>query len=199
VWFQNNCRAPTLRSQFSFNRKVSLKQVACHIFKAEIAAIAAERANGARPGTTGYLPVFQGAVETFMTNLTPDQKDILEAEHATWNSEGHPDAVKRKTVERNGRTYLRQTAEVLWREMGMKPLIWEYHVNKAGQKLFQLYVRVISLCSRHDIDNVKAMISICRSVARISLCLKTCSPRRLKRLRPPSLSTLAMWKSLSMV
>lgn len=138
MWFQNNCRGPSLRSRFTFNKKASLKQVACHIFKAEIAAIASARANGALPGTTAYLPVFQGALETFMANLTPEQRDILEAEHATWNSEGHPEEMKRKTAERNGRNYLRQSAEVLWREMGMRGLFWEYHVNKAGQKLFQL-------------------------------------------------------------
>jgi len=119
-------------------RKPSLKQVACHIHKKAIAALAAERAGGVKPGSTGYLPVFQGAVTALMESLDEEEVSALEAERESWTSKGHPEELKRKAAENNGQSYHRTSAETQYREMGMRPIIWEHHRNKAGDSLVQM-------------------------------------------------------------
>ncbi|KIM34589.1 hypothetical protein M413DRAFT_413029, partial [Hebeloma cylindrosporum] len=139
LWFQNEKRKDSARARFTMTRKPSLKQVACHVYKTQIAAIAATRANGARAGTTGYLPVFQGAVNSFIETLNPKQLAELETEKRNWEVKGHPDEMKQKAAENNGLTYLRTCAETQFREMGMRSITWECHKNKAGDTLVQMH------------------------------------------------------------
>jgi len=138
MWFQNSCRRPSALSRLSLTRTASLKQVACHVYKAEIAAIASRRANGARPGTQQYLPIFQAAVNEFMATLDQDALAALENERVERMESGQPTEIKRRTAERMGHSYIEKVCQVLYKEMGARPLIWEFHENKAGVKLFQV-------------------------------------------------------------
>jgi hypothetical protein len=119
-------------------RKASLKQVACHVYKQEIAAIASQRANGARPGTQEYMPIFQGAVNEFMATLDEEALVALENEHADRIIGGQPIEIKRKTVERLGHSYLEKSAHMQYNEMGRRLLFWDFHENKAGIRLFSV-------------------------------------------------------------
>jgi hypothetical protein len=137
-WFQNQCRLPSVVTRLSLTRNVSLNQVACHHYKEEIAAIASVKSNGAKPGTPQYMKVFQGAVTDFMDGLDEDGRLTLENQRAEWINKGHPPEVKRKAAERMGHTFLERMAKTLFNEMGFRGVFWEFHENKAGQKLFQL-------------------------------------------------------------
>lgn len=136
-WFQNQSRISSATTRLSLKRNVSLKQVACKIYKAEIAAIVSKRANGAKAGTPQFMANFQGAVQEFMAELDEERLLALENERADWQNNGQPTEVKRKTAERMGHTYLEKSAQVQYKEMGMRSIVLEFHQNKAGMKLFQ--------------------------------------------------------------
>jgi hypothetical protein len=138
MWFQNHSRGVALRSRLSFAKKISLKQVVCHEYKSEIAAIATRKSNGARAGSQAYLQVFQAAVDEFMETLDEDAIVKLEEVRANWMSRGNPPELQRKTAERSGGTYLEQSALVQYNTMGRRLVVWEFHENMAGTKLFQL-------------------------------------------------------------
>jgi hypothetical protein len=138
LWFQNSFRRPSALTRLSLTRKASLKQVACHVYKTEIAAIASRRANGAKPGTLQYMPIFQAAVNEFMETLDEDALLALEHERADRMNSGQPIEIKRKTAERMGHSYLEKSAQVQYDEMGFRGVVWEFHENKAGTRLFSL-------------------------------------------------------------
>jgi len=138
LWFQNTFRRPSALARLSMTCKASLKQVACHVYKTEIAAIASRRANGARPGTQQYMPIFQAAITEFMATLDEDALLALETERANRISGGQPTEIKRKTVERMGHSYLEKSAKVQYDEMGRRLVVWSFHENKAGTRLFSL-------------------------------------------------------------
>jgi len=136
-WFQNQSRISSATTRLSLKRNVSLKQVACKIYKAEIAAIVSKRANGAKASTPQFKANFQGAVQEFMAELDEERLLALENERADWQNNGQPTEVKRKTAKRMGHTYLEKSAQVQYKEMGMRSIVLEFHQNKAGMKLFQ--------------------------------------------------------------
>jgi hypothetical protein len=115
-----------------------LKQVACKVYKNEIADIAVGLANGVKPGNPGYIPVFQAAVTELMERLGSEELAELEVEKESWKKEGPPEEVKRKMAENNGLKFLRTSVETQHREMGMRSIIWESHKNKAGDSLVQM-------------------------------------------------------------
>jgi hypothetical protein len=84
------------------------------------------------------MSTFQGAVTEFLSGLGEDQVLELGNERAKWMNETHPIDVQRKAAERMGRSYLQTSAETQYKEMGMRSVVWEFHENKAGVKLFQL-------------------------------------------------------------
>jgi hypothetical protein len=139
-WFHNTFRRPSALTRLSLTRKASIKQVACHVYKAEIAAIASRRANGAKPGTQQYMPIFQAAINEFMETLDEDALLALEHERADRMNAGQPIEIKRKTAERMGHSYLEKSAKSQYDEMGMRSIVWEFHENKAGTRLFQWWV-----------------------------------------------------------
>jgi hypothetical protein len=138
VWFQNNKRVEGIRSRISTTRKPSLNQVAMQVYKKEIAAVAATMSDGAKPGSTAYLPVFQGAVKAFMDTLTDAELVELEKKKEAWTIKGPPEEMRRKAAESKGLTVLRTWAETQFRDMGMRFIIWEHHKNKAGDNLVQM-------------------------------------------------------------
>jgi hypothetical protein len=117
---------------------LSLRQVACHLYKNEIAVIAGERANGAKAGGEIYLSAFQGAVNTFMDKLDEDQLVSLEVKRAEWMNAEYPIDYQRKNADRSAHKTLLESAENQYKEMGMRSVVWEFHENKEGVKLFQL-------------------------------------------------------------
>jgi len=72
-----------------------------------------------------------------MAELDEEHLLALENERADWQNNGQPTEVKRKTAERMGHTYLEKSAQVQYKEMGMRSIVLEFHQNKAGMKLFQ--------------------------------------------------------------
>ncbi|KAF8802878.1 hypothetical protein BYT27DRAFT_7035360, partial [Phlegmacium glaucopus] len=138
-WFENHCRKSSIATRLSLTRNISLRQVVCHIYKAEIQTIAAKRADGAKPGSQQYIQGFQGAVTEFMEGLEPDKILELEQVRVEWRTKGQPSEVQRKTVERNGHNFLERLAGVQYREMGMQSIVWEFHETRAGMKVFRLH------------------------------------------------------------
>ncbi|KAF8808474.1 hypothetical protein BYT27DRAFT_7255583 [Phlegmacium glaucopus] len=89
-WFQNQSHTSSATTRLSLKKNVSLKQVACHIYKAEIASIVERIGNGVKPGTQQYIQFFQGALTEFMDGLDEESRAWLEDEQANWQSVGHP-------------------------------------------------------------------------------------------------------------
>lgn len=121
---------------------MTVRQVACHVYKNDIAEITRRRANGANPGDTTYLPAFQGAVSELLEGLEEGDLFDLEVKRAEWLNECHPIDVQRKNADKMGRGYIQTSAESQYKEMGMRSVVWEFHENKAGVKLFQLLSRL---------------------------------------------------------
>lgn len=96
-----------------------------------------ERANGAKPGEHTYMAAFQGGVSAFIDTLDKKQILDLERKRADWMKLSYPIDVQRKKSER-GHLYLKESAESLFKETGMRLAIWEFHENKDGRRLFQL-------------------------------------------------------------
>lgn len=119
-------------------RKFTVRHVACHVYKDQIAEIAGERSNGAKPGEQSYMSAYQGSVNAFMEKLNEDQILELEVKRAEWMNNSYPIDLQRKTAERLARITLERSAESQYKEMGMRSVVWEFHENKAGTKLFQL-------------------------------------------------------------
>ncbi|KAF8799923.1 hypothetical protein BYT27DRAFT_7217437 [Phlegmacium glaucopus] len=113
-WFQNHCCKSSIATCLSLTQNISLRQVVCHIYKAEIQTIVAKRVDGAEPGSQQYIQGFQGAVNEFMERLEPEK-------YWNWSS------------------FLERLAGVQYREMGMQSIIWEFHETRAGMKIFQLH------------------------------------------------------------
>ena len=117
---------------------MTVRQVACHIHKEEIAEIAVGRANGAKPGGKDYMAGFQGAVSEFMAGLDEDQKMELEVKRSEWVTESYPIELQRKNADKLAHNWLEQSAKSQYQEMGMRSVVWEFHQNRAGTMLFQL-------------------------------------------------------------
>jgi hypothetical protein len=79
-----------------------------------------------------------------MAQLNEEQTLALEEVQAEWRTRGQPSELQRKTVERNGHNYLERSAEVQYKEMGMRSIVWEFHERKSGIKMFQLWVQPIT-------------------------------------------------------
>ena len=137
MWFQSHSRSASIRSRLAFVKKISLKQVACHEYKSDIAEIAT-RLSGTEGGKQGYIPFFQAAVNEFMETLDDDAIAKLEEIRANWMSRGQPRELQRKAAEKMGRQYLQQSSRVQFDNFGMRGVIFEFHENKAGTKLFQM-------------------------------------------------------------
>jgi hypothetical protein len=105
--------------------------------------IAERRAKGGKPGGAAYLSGFQGAVTEFMEGLDEEKVSELEVKRTEWKNQCHPIDVQRKAVDRMGRSILQKAAESQYKEMGMRSIVWEFHENKAGTKLFQMLSRQI--------------------------------------------------------
>jgi hypothetical protein len=105
------------------------------------------------------LSAYQGALSEFMKGLNDDQILELDKERTEWITESHPIEVQRKTADRMGQSFLQTSAEKQYKEMGMRSVVWEFHENRAGTKLFQLLSRpkfmaniyLTNLCS-HDFN-----------------------------------------------
>jgi len=157
-WYQNQCRLPSAIARLSRTRNVSLRQVACHIYKREICAIASKRANGAEAGTPEFMSACQAAITEFMSGLDEERRSALEVERLEWQKRGQPPEVQRRMAERLAHTYFEKSVQVQYNDMGMRNIVLESHRNKAGMKLFQLYIgeiflrhTYITLC-RHDFN-----------------------------------------------
>ena len=80
-------------------KKNSLKQVACHEYKVDIAWIATQL-SGAKPGKQGYITMFQAAINKVMDTLDDDETVRLEKIQVNWLSWGQPcELVKCKKTE----------------------------------------------------------------------------------------------------
>jgi hypothetical protein len=88
------------------------------------------------------MSAFQGSVTEFMETLNEDQLLELEKTRAEWMNRGRPIEHQRKTAERMARISLQASAESQYKDMGMRSVVWEFHENKEGTKLFQLLSRV---------------------------------------------------------
>jgi hypothetical protein len=119
-------------------KNLTIRQVACHVYKQEIAAIAGERANGEKPGGQTYMAGFQGSVNEFMNGLDEDQLMELEQKRAEWMKKSYPIDLQQKTAERLAHSSIQESAVSQYKEMGMRSVVWEFHENRAGTKLFQL-------------------------------------------------------------
>ncbi|KAF8801180.1 hypothetical protein BYT27DRAFT_7115471 [Phlegmacium glaucopus] len=134
-WFQNQSRTSSATTRLSLKKNVSLKQVTCHIYKAEIASIAERIGDGAKPGTQQYIQFFQGALTEFMDGLDEESQARLEDERAKWQSVGHLPEIQRKVAQGMGQSFLEKSAQTQYNEMGMQSVVWEFHKNRAGMKL----------------------------------------------------------------
>lgn len=117
---------------------MTARQVASHIYKEEIAEIARRISNGSKPGEINYLSAYQGAVSELIKGLDEEQVSKLDKRRAEWINESFPIDVQRKTADRMGSVFLRKSAETQYKEMGMRSIVWEFHENKVGSKLFQV-------------------------------------------------------------
>jgi hypothetical protein len=81
---------------------------------------------------------FQGSVTAFLDTLNEDQRMDLEVKRAEWKNASYPIDLQRKTAERLALSSLLESAESQYKEMGMRSVVWEFHENKAGVKLFQM-------------------------------------------------------------
>ena len=84
------------------------------------------------------MSAFQGSVSAFMEKLDDDKVLELEEKRAEWLNKSFPIEVQRKTAERSAHAHLQESAESQYKEMGMRSVVWEFHENKAGAKLYQL-------------------------------------------------------------
>jgi hypothetical protein len=73
-----------------------------------------------------------------MKGLNDDEVLDLDAERKEWIKECHPIDVQRKAADKMGLLTLRKSAASQYKEMGMRSVVWEFHENRAGTKLFQL-------------------------------------------------------------
>ena len=118
---------------------MTVRQVTSHKYKDEIAEIAERRANRAKAGEQSYLSVYQGAVTEFMNSgLDEKQASELDRERAKWIDESFPVEVQRMKADKTGNIFLKNSAKSQYKEMGMRSVVWEFHENQVGQKLFQV-------------------------------------------------------------
>jgi hypothetical protein len=99
------------------------------VHKEEIAALVAKRARGAKAGDQTYMSSFQGSVTEFMESLEDPQISELKKIKSEWNNESHPVDFQRKTADRIARSTLQASAESLFKDMGLRVLVWEFHKN----------------------------------------------------------------------
>jgi len=103
---------------------------------------------------------FQGSVNEFMNGLDEDQLMELEQKRAEWMKKSYPIDLQRKTAERLAHSSIQESAVSQYKEMGMRSVVWEFHENKAGTKLFQLrvpfcvniYLSIYLTFYRHDFN-----------------------------------------------
>lgn len=99
--------------------------------------IARERSNGV-PGDPAYMAAYQGSVNALMEGLDEEQVLELEQTRADWLAKSYLIEVQRKTAEKSAHSVLQESAKSQYKKMGMRSIVWEFHENKAGTKLFQL-------------------------------------------------------------
>jgi hypothetical protein len=141
----------------SLNKKVTLQEVIGREYKKEVTALASEMAGGAKNGSQQAFGNYKKALKTFMDGLPEEARVHAEEERKRWEAEGKPEDIKIRFVvcwifasvvsshsshvEKYGKNYYRTTAEVEHREFGARRVLWEYHTNKAGAKLYEWYVQ----------------------------------------------------------
>ena len=84
------------------------------------------------------MSVFQGSVTELLANLDEDEILQLHATRDKWIKEGNPIELRRKTAEKKAHHSIQQLAKSDYKEMGMRMVVWEFHENTTGMKLFQL-------------------------------------------------------------
>ena len=72
------------------------------------------------------------------SGLDEKQASELDRERAKWIDESFPVEVQRKKADKTGNIFLKNSAESQYKEMGMRSVVWEFHENQVGQKLFQV-------------------------------------------------------------
>lgn len=73
-----------------------------------------------------------------METLDDDKIATLEKTRANWLSRGQPQELQRKAVTKMGRHYLHESARVQYNQFGMRSVVFEFHENRAGTRLFQM-------------------------------------------------------------
>lgn len=117
---------------------MTVRQVACQVYKKEIAEIAGKTTNGAKPGDQAFMSAFQGSVTELLASLDGDEILELQATRDEWMKEGNPIELRRKIAEKKAHSSIQKLAESDYKEMGMRMVVWEFHENTSGMKLFQL-------------------------------------------------------------
>lgn len=74
-----------------------------------------------------------------MEKLNEDQILELERQRVEWMNQSYPIDIQRRTADKLG-VVLQESAESQYKEMGMRSVVWEFHQNKAGMKLYQMWV-----------------------------------------------------------
>ncbi|KAF8816369.1 hypothetical protein BYT27DRAFT_7208515 [Phlegmacium glaucopus] len=178
-WFQNQSRTSSATTRLSLKKNMSLKQVTCHVYKAEIASIAERRANGAKPGSQEYFPFFQGAITEFMDGLDEESRARLEDERDKWLSGVHPLEVKRKAAQGMGQSFLEKSAQTQYNENGdanhdynenhgkIKVQSFEAKYPEAVEEFKAAWVEYMAYC--YEVESGEQVESVAQSRATTAL------------------------------
>jgi hypothetical protein len=73
-----------------------------------------------------------------LANLDRDEILELEKTRDEWIKEGYPIDIRRKTAENKVHHSIQHVADSHYKDMVMRMVVWKFHKNIAGMKLFQL-------------------------------------------------------------
>ncbi|KIK81765.1 hypothetical protein PAXRUDRAFT_155299, partial [Paxillus rubicundulus Ve08.2h10] len=94
-----------------------------------------EEEHGAKPGDQDMIAKYQWGVNKVMGGLT--QEEMKEAERLAeeWRKEKPPAKVQAKTTSQKGEKYLREFAEEMWRQCGMRVAVLTAWKDGSGQTM----------------------------------------------------------------
>ncbi|KIM52520.1 hypothetical protein SCLCIDRAFT_140949 [Scleroderma citrinum Foug A] len=94
---------------------------------------------GIRQGSSNMIKGYQKAVGSLMGKLTQEERDAAAEEAHEWNEEHPPEEVQAEMAETKGQEYVKQFAEEMWWQCGMRVVVMAAWKCQNGQPMMGMH------------------------------------------------------------
>lgn len=134
-WLYNRRAERRIKKASQFSKKWTARLVIEHQHKKEIL-----EKTGGRPGGKEMIKNYQGAVNSIMAGLSEEQLEEAKNTAIEWSSKALPPDVQADFAEKKAPGMMKDLANQLWRQAGMRIFILSAWKTKEGEVRINGYV-----------------------------------------------------------